>query len=274
MAFKFNLNNTVGNIMRGRSIQTSLLRGLASSGLSGVLRKLSVGLFGTMTRAEVHISNLDTGERVSLALTPDKISVKSAARFQSYNVIENGEVKIPRGENLSSVSWNGVFVGEAKTEYNFVNSSYWEEPATMVQVLETWRQNGNKLRLLVTQTSINMDCYISSFSYDWEGGLGDANYSIEMIAAKDMMVKTVEEVDAERAAAEAEAASEGAMKLNPRPGSCLPSVVTSTSSSSLWSIAQGKLGDGGQWQNILNANSGKVKDPMNLAPGIDLKLPH
>ena len=32
--------------------------------------------------------------------------------FRSFNAIEKGEVKIPKGEELAGVSWNGILPGE------------------------------------------------------------------------------------------------------------------------------------------------------------------
>lgn len=268
MAFKFNMNNVTGNILRGRSVKSSILSGLASSGLSGIMRSLAVGLLGGMTRAQVILTNLDTGEKFIFALTPDKISAKSGARFQSYNVIENGEVKYPRGEKLTSVSWSGTLPGDRKTAYEFVDSSVWQSPDEAIALLENWRTTGNKLRIVVTQTSINLDVYIENFSYEWAGGQGDATYSLDLVAAKDMLVKTVEEVDAEKAAA----AAETTPPLNPRASKSLPSTITMKAGGNPWTVAQGCFGQGGKWTDIMKVNPlQKVED---IAAGTVLKLPH
>jgi len=78
---KLNTNAIIGGVLRGRSIKTSLLRGLTSSGLSGAWRTLAVGLLGGIEVADVYITNQETGERLALAWIPEKISVKESAQF-------------------------------------------------------------------------------------------------------------------------------------------------------------------------------------------------
>ena len=272
MGLHLNVGNIAGNILRGHSVKSSVLHGLASAGLSGIARSVVMGALGYMTGATVHITNLDTGERISLAWTPEKVTAGAAGRFQTYNVIEEGEVKIPRGLNLKSVRWEGKLPGESRTDYHFVHSSYWQEPKNIIQILEDWRESRAKLRLLITQTSINLDVYLNNFSYTWTGGHGDADYSIEFIAAKDMIVKTVQEVDAERAVS---ATEQDSPVLNTRPSSKVAATVISTvGNGNCWDIAQKTLGDGALWQDIYQLNADKAGvSADSVSPGTQVKLP-
>lgn len=267
MAFKINANNIAGNILKGRSIKKAILSGLSISGKAGVLLR---SLVGTMTRANVHISNVDTGESVSLAWTPEKITVNTSGRFASYNIIEKGEVKIPRGMNLTSIKWSAKLPGESRKNYSFVNSTYWQEPRNVIKLFEKWHENRNKLRLLITQTSVNMDVYLDDFNYDWSGGHGDADYSIAFISARDMQVKTVKEVDAEKTLQ----ADDGENTLNTRPESNAVESVITKENSSLWSIAQNQYEDGAKWSDLYSLNADKLNGETNDVPvGISLKLP-
>ena len=164
---KFNANGVVRNILRGRSVKTSLLRGLATSGLSGIWRTLAVGALGGISVADVYLTNQETGERIALSWVPEKISVTEAAQFQSYNIIERGEVKLPKGNKLSEVSWSAIFPGEARTEAGYVKSANWQDPSELIGMLNAWREAGNKLNVLITQTSVNLDVYIKDFSYSY-----------------------------------------------------------------------------------------------------------
>lgn len=269
---KFNVNGVVRNVLRGRSIKTSLLRGLATSGLSGIWRTLAVGALGGITVADVYINNQETGERIALSWVPEKISVKEAAQFQSYNIIERGEVKIPKGNRLSEVSWSAIFPGENRTEAGYVKSMNWQEPTELIGMLQAWREAGNKLHILITQTSVNMDVFIKDFSYSFEGGMGDAKYSIDLIAAEDLLVKTVAEVDAEKAAATA-ANKSGIPSLGSRAKLPLPTSATSRIGQTLWSIAEQKLGGGAKWAELYAMNRAKVKNVNELKAGTKLKLP-
>lgn len=268
---RINVGAVTGSILRGQSVKTSILRGVASSGLSGIWRSLAVGLLGGITVAEVYINNQITGEKIELAWVPEEITGKDAAQFQSYNIIERGEVKVPKGEQLSEISWEARFPGEGRTEDSFVKSSAWQPPNEIIQRLQQWKSNGDKLHLLVTQTSVNLDVFIKDFTYTYKGGMGDAYYKISFISAKEMLIKTVAEVDAENAEAEAKKES-GIPELNSRASLPQATTATTTPGQSLWTVAQKNLGSGSRWTEIAAKNVGKIADVENLSAGVKLKL--
>ena len=112
--------------------------------------------------------------------------------------MEVGEVKIPKGEHLTQISWSGILPGAGMLLYPFLTHAAWEDPQELIKVFKRWRTEGAKLRLLITQTPINLEVYLRSFDYEASGGMGDFKYSIELIAAKELQVMTVAEADAER----------------------------------------------------------------------------
>ena len=134
---------------------------------------------------------------------------------------------------------------------------------------KSWKKQGTKLRLMVTQTPINLDVYITDFKSEFSGGHGDIHYSINMIEAKDIVIMTVKEADAIKAAENIESVLGG---LNQRDIFSTTGIVATTSSSSLWSIAEQQYGDGSMWTRILDNNSDKITDPDNIIPGSILKL--
>ena len=54
----------------------------------------------------------ESGERVQFSLLPDRVNVRTTANIIASNIVNLGEVKIPRGSNLTGYSWNGTFLGE------------------------------------------------------------------------------------------------------------------------------------------------------------------
>lgn len=187
----------------------------ALSGISGAMSGLLGGKFsisqtfrdmkleivdaeGTVERAEVYFTNIETKEEVKLAMTPEKISVKTEANFRTFNIIERGEVSIPKGERLARISWSGILPGAGVLLYPKITYKFWEDPQELIKVFKRWREEGAKLQLLITQTPINLEVYLRSFDWDASGGLGDFRYSIDLIAAKELQVLTVEESNAKR----------------------------------------------------------------------------
>lgn len=153
---------------------------------------------GRVTRSEIYFTNVETDEEVQLCMTPEKISIKTEASFRTYNIVETGEVSLPKGERLTRISWSGILPGAGMLMYPFLSATAWESPQEIIKVFKRWREDGAKIKLLITQTPVNLEVYIKDFDYDAEGGMGDYKYSIGLIAAKELQVLTVEEADAKR----------------------------------------------------------------------------
>lgn len=257
----FNLNNITDSIIRGQSVSGGFLGGLGGTGLTNKWG-VPIPTKNAFKIAEVTITDSAGGQRLTLAWTPEKISVKKNGRFQSYNIIEKGEVKIPRGDNLAEVSWSSIFPGEKRKGYSFLKTANWKAPAEVIEIIDTWRKSGAKLKLMITQTSVNMDVYIKDFSFEFSGGMGDTEYNISFIKAEDMIIKTVEEED-------------GKSPLNSRPEPPKPKTTTTVKpGDSLWGIAEEKLGDGSRWPEIYDLNRDKISDPDLIYPGQELNMPN
>lgn len=144
----------------------------------------------------VYITQLDTGTRIALPLTPEKVSDKREGNFISYNILNVGEVKIPNGEKLTQFSWDGILPGVSMLGMGIVSLFDWKPPRVMIGILDGWKKNRKKLRLLVTGTAINHDVYIQNFTVTHEY-LDRAEYSISFVQAKDILIKTTDEADGE-----------------------------------------------------------------------------
>lgn len=215
---------------------------------------------GTQRVSQVHITNLQTNEIIQLSMTPESIKVTSGASFRSYSIIERGEVKIPKGEELSAVSWRGIFPHAGILMYNFVDLYHWERPEEITRALNRWRSSGDKLKLLVTETPVNSEFYLKDFDCEYSGGLGNVTYSINFIAAKELKILTVEEADAQRKSAtdnlDFELKRRAAMKS--RAG------VECARWQNMWEIALFLTGNGGDWQRIMERNG--LQDPFDFDP--------
>ena len=171
---------------------------LSLSGLAREVKKSLIQSEGRITKSEIYLSNLTTGEEIQFALTPDKVKIKTAANFRSYNIVELGEIKIPKGEQLMRISWQGILPGANMLLNPVVNADAYDNPQEVAKDLERWKSDGDKLRLLVTQTPLNLEVYIKDFDCTFEGGQGNITYDIDFLAAVDLEILTVAEADARR----------------------------------------------------------------------------
>ena len=57
--------------------------------------------------------------------------------------------------------------------YPFVKHAAWDRPDELIKIIQRWRERGTKLKLLITQTPVNLDVYIKNFGFTAKGGMGD-----------------------------------------------------------------------------------------------------
>jgi hypothetical protein len=209
------------------------------------------------------------GSRLHFPVNPERITCRTGNRILTFDVIALGEISLPRGRVPTRFSFEGFFPGEARKDDPMVKS--WRSPKELAGLLSLWRNEGIKLRLLVTETPINHDVYFDgdgSFQHEWQGGHGDCWYSLHFIEAREMVLLTETEV---RPATTMVASSSAAGSS--RPTSPTPKTYTVKSGDTLYAIAKKTLGDGGRWREIYNNNVDVIgKDPNLIRPGQVLRI--
>lgn len=234
------------------------------SEIADIARHVIVELEGKVTISEFYLSDSD-GERLEFCMPPEQIRVKTSASFRTFNIIESGEIQIPKGEKLTQISWKGTLPGAPMLLYRFIKTAAWEHPDELIKVLRRWRERGTKLKLLVTQTPINLDVYIKSIDFTHKGGLGNVEYSIELIAAKALQVRTVAEADAQQ-----NADSVNAFELWERQRKKGRAAVMLATVDTLYEVALILTGNGGDWLSILRRNGFGIADIDSIDPTVIL----
>lgn len=222
---------------------------------------------------DIFVKELDTGYLFQFPMLPERISVRAATRFLSYDIMSAGEVKIPLGEELTGFSWEGILPGEARKGAPYIKDGAWMDPKSIQGRFSIWRNGGKKLLLTATDTTINHAVYLEDYQCDYEGGSGDIMYSISFIAAKEIIVNTEEKTVT--TAGVKTTTTTAATKKEPAK------TYTVKSGDSLWKIAQQKLGNGSRWKEIYNLNKatidarnkGKKVDAYTIYPGQVFNLP-
>jgi len=206
------------------------------------------------------------GSRLHFPINPERITCQTGNRILTFDVIELGEISLPRGRIPTRFSFEGFFPGEARKNDPMVKS--WRSPKELAGILSLWRNEGTKLRLLVTETPINHDVYFDgdgSFQHEWRGGHGDCWYSLRFIEAREMVIMAETEIR------QAPTMVSGTTTSRPAPST--PKTYTVKPGDTLWAIAKKTLGDGGRWREIYNNNTDVIgKDPNLIFPGQVLRI--
>lgn len=230
---------------------------------------------------DIYLSEVSNSKsKFTFPALPEKIKRKIGTKYQSYDIIGKGTVKIPKGMDVENISWSGVFFGKSKKNEPICRT--WTKPATCVSMLRKWMENGTVLRLLVSDTSINCDVTISEFQPSEVGAFGNIEYSITFVVNKELKIYTTSELKI----------AQFAKKTTPRP-STKKSTSTKQSSKTytvksgdtLWAIARKNYGNGAQYTKIYNANKSVIESTAKkhgykssdnghwIFPGTVLKIP-
>lgn len=214
---------------------------------------------------DIYLTELENNEMVTFPMLPEEIEATTASIFLSYDIMRTGKIKIPNGDELEEISWEGIFPGEARKNAPFVRS--WTDPLVLKETIERFRKSRKKMRLLITETSVNLDVYIADFQGTYKGGHGDYFYKINFLQAKDLVVLSEDELT------EAVNNVSAATVKKRADNKTTPSSITVVSGDSLWKLAQKHLGDGSRYTEIYNLNKDSIKNPNLIYPGQVLKLP-
>lgn len=193
------------------------------------------------------------GSKFTFPALPEKIQGKYGAKYQSFDIISQGTVKIPKGTDVAEFTWNGVFFGKSKKREAIVKKNHWKEPNECVKILNDFMKNETVLNLIVTETWINMDVTISSFQPRPTGAYGNVEYSITFVQKKPLKMYTTNELKIAKFV-------EKTKPRNDSGGSSGGSTYTVVSGDTLWGIAAKKLGSGSKWTSIYDANASTIEE--------------
>lgn len=142
-----------------------------------------------------------------------------------------------------------VFLGERSKNHSSLNRK-WISPESCKKKLETWRDKGTVLNLIVSGGGLNVDVTISSFVCKPFGGGGDYSYSIEFYIYRPMKIQTTKElgIDTKK--------KKTTERANPKKETDVKKETHEVAQwDDLWSIARRYYGGSGEdWIKIYNAN--------------------
>lgn len=209
---------------------------------------------------DIYLTVIATGELLQFPTVPEQVKVAAEARMQSYDIMNTGEHEIPLGEKLTRFSWSDKFPGEKRKNDPYVRA--WQEPIEIQKLLSRIKHNRQKCRLMITDTPINHDVYLTSYQIRYEGGHGDYHYDIEFVNALNLVIMTE---------AEMKLAVNSPANTTARPEKPQEKTYKVKSGDSLWKIAQKELGNGSKYPQIAKLNG--ITNPNKLKIGQVLKLP-
>lgn len=187
----------------------------------------------------------DSKDKIYMPVPPEKINYSGDARFYEYDILNKGEVKQPSGRDLTHIAWESFFPGERLENYPFVNQKNKLKATELHKKIESWKNNGTKLKLTISGTPFNISVYIESYEGTVQDAYGSIYYSISFVEAVDVKVTVTK--------------SKAISRASSKQGSSSSKTYTVKSGDCLWNIAKKFYGNGAQWTKIYNANASVIE---------------
>lgn len=192
------------------------------------------------------------GSKFTFPALPEKIRGKEAAKYQIFDIISQGTVKVPQGTDVTEITWDGVFFGPSKKNEPIVQKNHWRDPIECVNILNDFKNNGTVLNLIVTETWINLDVTISSFQPTAIGAFGNIEYTITFVQHKDLKIYDTTELKAVTYNGPTRARSGGSSGGG-------GGTYTVVGGDTLSRIAQSKCGGASKWTALYDANASTIE---------------
>jgi len=187
------------------------------------------------------------------------IDVKSQTAYQEYSFIRQGRFSFPTGMDKQPIKWSGYFFGKSRKKLKTLNKN-WVSPSSCISKLSKWQKNGTPLNLIVSESNINVDVTISSFTYKPFGGNGDYSYTIEFLPYYELKIYTTKELGVEKKAKKKKTDTRSNKKKgNTATAKQNKKTYTIKSGDTLWGISTKYYGSGSSWQKIYNANKSTIE---------------
>lgn len=192
-----------------------------------------------------------------LPVNPKDYTVTSGNNITTTNVNGIGEIALFSGKRLYSITLSSFFPNQ---KYSFCNYSNFPSPQKSIDIFKKWQNEGIVLRLIITDTKINMPVIIENFRYGERDGTGDVYFEIIIREYKYLTVKRSKTSGVSRSAPTK-------TKTNNSK------TYTVVSGDSLWAIAVKFYGNGSKYTTIFNSNKSVIKNPNLIYPGQKLVIP-
>ena len=193
---------------------------------------------------EIWLSFNNNAERLRLPVLPPSFEVVVDNLNTRVNINEIGNINLLGKSDLKEMTLETFFPAQ---DYYFVEYNGFPPPYSCVEMIDSWRTSGKPIRLIITDTNINLAMGIESFSYGERDGTGDVYYSLEL--AEYVFVKVKQE-----------SKSHGYVQENIRPSKEIPKTYAPKPNDNAITVAKRTTGNSANARVMINKNVFHVSD--------------
>lgn len=202
-------------------------------------------------------------EKLQLPVNPSEFRLTTGNINETVSIVDLGDINLLGGEGLAEIELSSFF---PKNYAPYCAYRSIPDPYDAVKTIEQWRKAKKPLRLIITDTDVNLLCTIESFEYGEHGGTRDVNYALSL---KEYRYITIEQVVDQPTTTAVKGVSGARPVTKPTP-----KTYTVKSGDNLSLISKRVYGDSSKWRQIYDANKSVIGGNPNLIyPGQQLVIP-
>lgn len=125
---------------------------------------------------DIFLSINNREQVIQLPIVPSEFKIPSPQNHETYTTINQGDIKLIGQRGLKSLTIDSFFPAK---DYPFArDKTYkgWE----YYEIIESWIDRRIPIRLIITNTPINMAVVIDNFEAGVQDGSGDVYYSLAL----------------------------------------------------------------------------------------------
>jgi len=188
-------------------------------------------------------------------------SVVAGQEAHIFTTIETGEVLAIGGKKLKTLTIDSFFPSKACP---FLYKKEIEDKWACVKRIEKWKLSKRPIRVIITDTDVNLAMMIEKFSYGRadKDGSGDVAFTLDLLEYSFLNTPRSKREDKNK------------KELKERPDEKSKDEVKThkvKKGDTMWDMSEKYLGDGRRWKEIAKLNG--MKDGWDLRVGKDIKIP-
>mgnify|MGYP007101850921 CR=1 FL=1 len=125
-------------------------------------------------------------ERFTLPVTPWRYQVQTAQDNHLVDILDSGERLIFGNPKLKRLKFK-CFFPAVKHHYAFVVGDV-KETSECIALLEKWKENKSPVKIIITDSTVNLQMSIMNFNYEEKDGSRDIYYDLDFTEYKDWNV--------------------------------------------------------------------------------------
>lgn len=130
-------------------------------------------------------------EKLTLPVTPWEYTVTSGQMNKTISITQVGEALVFSNPKLRTLRFS-CFFPSLQHEYPFIVGDE-KEPAECIDLLTKWKESKKPVRVVISDSPVNMSMAIMNLEYQERDGTRDVYYTLELTEYKELTIKNANE---------------------------------------------------------------------------------